>query len=65
MVRWKNRPIDELSSNELRAALSELVAHQLGQRSVPESMIIDGYWLGLLTGVFAAITGFSVAALVM
>lgn len=65
MVRWKNRPIDELSNSELRTALSELVSHQLGQKAAPESMIVDGYWLGLLSGLFAALAGLGAATLVM
>lgn len=65
MVRWKNRPIDELSNSELRTALSELVSYQLGKKAAPESMIVDGYWLGLASGLFAALAGFGVATLVM
>ncbi|WP_075997092.1 hypothetical protein [Salaquimonas pukyongi] len=65
MVRWKNRSIDELNNTELKTALSELVGMQLGQKSTPESMIVDGYWLGLATGLFAAFAGLAVAALIM
>lgn len=65
MVRWKNRPIEELSNSELKTALSEMVTLQLSGKSAPESMIVDGYWLGLLTGLFAALIGFAAATLIM
>jgi len=65
MVRWKNRPIDQLTNSELRTALAELVSHQLGNKAAPESMILDGYWLGLVSGLFAAFLGFGAAALFM
>ena len=55
MVKWRNKPLDELSKSELQYALQDAVeALTVNQRQMDEKILFRGLLYGLLAGAFAA-----------
>ena len=55
MVRWRNKPLDELSKTELQYALQDAVeAMSVSQRQMDEKILFRGLLYGLFAGAFAA-----------
>jgi len=65
MIRWKNRPIDQLSESELRKALAELAYSTLSRTGEPENLALDSFWTGLFVGATAALLGLAAYSLVL
>ena len=55
MVKWRNKPLDELSKSELQYALQDAVeALTINQRQMDEKILFRGLLYGLFAGAFAA-----------
>ena len=55
MVKWRNKPLDELSKTELQYALQDAVeAMSVSQRRMDEKILFRGLLYGLFAGAFAA-----------
>lgn len=65
MIQWKNRPISQLSRDELRTALAEAVGQSLASRATPVSAVSDSFLLGVFSGTAIAAAGFALAVLIV
>ena len=55
MVKWRNKPLDELSKTELQYALQDAVeAMTVSQRQMDEKILFRGLLYGLFAGAFTA-----------
>ena len=55
MVKWRNKPLNELSKTELQYALQDAVeAMSVSQRQMDEKILFRGLLYGLFAGAFAA-----------
>lgn len=65
MIHWKNKPIDQLSKQELKTALFELAqVSVLNKKMVYESNTITPFAMGALSGALVAFLGMITAALI-
>lgn len=64
MIHWKNKPIDTLSTEELRQALGESVRTMMQNTAVSSNDdLVKMYTLGVGSGVAVALTGMLIATL--
>ena len=65
MIHWKNRPISELSRDELRQALSEALHQSLSGNATPVNALSDSFFLGVLSGAAIAVAGFAISLMLV
>ena len=65
MVKWRNKPIDQLSKDELQYALQDAVeALTVSQRDMDEKILFRGLLYGLFGGAFAAASTIALITLI-
>ncbi len=52
-IRWRNKPIDKLSSEEMRRALVEALDHTLQPARAEPQPSAQGFYSAFMTGMFA------------
>lgn len=65
MIQWKNKPIDKLSKSELQAALFQSVTMNVSKSTFVETTNQPFIFaLGFSIGIFIAIAGFTIGAVI-
>ncbi|MFK7902422.1 MAG: hypothetical protein AB8B49_06225 [Nitratireductor sp.] len=65
MINWKNKPINELSRNELIDALTQAINLNFTKQGFRASNNVGStFALGFGSGVFIAISGFLIGTLI-
>jgi len=64
MLHWKNKPIDQLSKQELQKALTDSIGTVLTQQGTDKnSEVFSTFLVGLMTGAFIAVLGVYMASM--
>ena len=65
MIQWKNRPIADLTREELQLALTDAVRHGLAKDAAPEKTLLDSFLVGTFAGAAITLVGFMISTLLV